>query len=70
MQPNTFFSKINTQLFPEDKSSPNVWSTFVFLKKLLKVNNCPLGEISSYLVTLLDIELSAAMARTFGGPVL
>jgi hypothetical protein len=34
------------------KSSPDIWSTVVILKKLFKVDNCPLGENSPNLVTL------------------
>jgi hypothetical protein len=41
-----------TRFFFVDKSSTNIRSTFVMLKKLLKVNNYPMGEFSPNPVTL------------------
>jgi IS1 family transposase len=50
----SIFIKINT--FFVDKSSPNIWFYIVILNKLLKVNNCPLGENSPNQVTRLKLK--------------
>jgi hypothetical protein len=39
------------------KNSPKVWHTFEFLKKVPKVNNRPIGEISPNLVPLAPDDL-------------
>jgi hypothetical protein len=53
-----FFIKTNAHAnFTGEKSSPQVWSTTVVFKKLPKVNNSPIGEKSSNLVTLVPSKL-------------
>jgi hypothetical protein len=39
-----------------EKSSQRIWPTSEILNKLPKINNCPIGENSPNLVTLLSLQ--------------
>jgi hypothetical protein len=51
-QPDFWQNKCLTYTFPGEKSSPKIWATSIFIKKLPKINNHPMGENSPNLVTL------------------
>jgi hypothetical protein len=64
-----FRKNLYIYLAPWKTSSPTKWSTFVIFSETPKVNNCPMGENSPNLFTLLnsdpDLNLSNPIRLDF-----